>query len=128
MKDCIDFQECCFYDQTESDDDDKKYTENDKRLRAQQLQNGLYSLDRLMNESFLRVFFSAFSDYLENPLKPIQLLEQNRCQSKSVLLDEIIEKFDEILDQLIQIGNFGIAYSMNSKGNNIINHSSSPIA
>lgn len=115
MRACIEFQEVCLNDDV--DNDGTKYTENDKRLKAQQLQNTLYSLDRLMNECYLRLFFKSFANFMENPLKTIRMHTNQRNQRDA--LNEMTEAFDEILDQLIQIGNFGIAYSTNTKGTKI---------
>lgn len=114
MKLCIEFQEICLNDDT--DNTGTKYTESDKRLKAQQLQNMLYSLDRLMNESFLRVFFTTFADFIENPLKSIEIPKNCDRRSRCDILDEITDQFDGLLDRFIQIGNFGIAYSSNAKG------------
>lgn len=112
MRACIEFQEVCFND--DIDNDGTKYTENDKRLKAQGLQNALYNLDRLMNECYLRVYFKSFADFMETPLKKIHMHKNQRNQRDA--MNEMIESFDDILDQLIQLGNFGIAYSANTKG------------
>lgn len=115
MKVCIDFQMTCLND--DPDNDETKFTEIDKRLKAQQLQNILHILDCLMNECFLRVFFTTFAECLENPLRKIQNLSKNALRDSN--FDEMTEKFDETLDRLIQIGHFGSAYSTNAKGTNI---------
>lgn len=112
MRACIEFQEICLYDDV--DNDGTEYTENDKRLKAQQLQNALYSLDRLMNESYLRIFFKSFANFMEIPLKKIQMHKNQRNRRDA--MNEMTETFDKLLDELIQIGNFGIAYSANTKG------------
>lgn len=102
MKECIALQEMCLgYD---SNDKEINATDRDKRLQAQQLQNALYGLDRLMNECFLRVFYTTFAD-----LQPL-ISERTIPPAK-----QFTEQFDDILDRLIQIGLFAMAYTSNPK-------------
>lgn len=107
MKECIDFQNAC------TSEDKSTNTENEKRLRAQQLQNALGNLDKLMNECLLRVFCTIFIDLKNNPIRKLRALQTaNREDDK---IQEEIENFDDVLDRVIQIGTFAIAYSCDPK-------------
>lgn len=112
MKECIDFQEICIFD-----DPEICTTEKEKRLKAQLLQDALYNLDRLVNDCLLRVFFSLFSDLNQNPVEKMhKVKKQQDLTDDKTLMDKEIAKFDDILDKLILIGAFAIAYSLNAKG------------
>lgn len=113
MKECIEFQEMCLgYD---SNDKEINCSERDKRLQAQKLLNALYSLDRLMNECFLRVFYTTFSDRQSNPILNLKALRSGGKLSDKQAQEEFLDRFDDILDRLIQIGIFAMAYTSNPK-------------
>lgn len=113
MKECIELQEMCLgYD---SNDQEINASERDKRLQAQKLLNALYSLDRLMNECFLRVFYTTFADFQLNPILQLHELRSGSSSSEKHVREQFNELFDDILDRLIQIGIFSTAYTSNPK-------------
>lgn len=83
----------------------KKSNESTQRMKAIELENALYSLETYVNNALLRLVFEVFhvmdKNVIENLLK---------IKKPSELEDEI-EKFDLIVDRLIQIGHFAIWYS-----------------
>lgn len=109
MKECIALQEMCLgYD---SNDQEINASDRDKRLQAQQLQNALYNLDRLMNEAFLRVFYTTFGHDMEPMLQessPLVAPYEHKIQ-------QFAERFDRLLDHFIQIGLFAAAYTSSPK-------------
>lgn len=114
MKECIELQEMCLG--FDNNDKEVNCSENDKRLQAQQLLNALYNLDRSMNDSFLRIFFQIFSESTNNPMQYFRAMERGSNISQKELIEHFTEKFDDILDRLIQIGIFSISYTSSSRG------------
>lgn len=106
MQTCIEFQEICYVIEDA--------TEEDKRMKAEHVQYALHNLDKLVNECLLRLFFIVFAELSQNPVAKLRSMKLSIVERN--VIDHQIEKFDDILDRLIQIGAFAAAYSQNAKG------------
>lgn len=106
MQACIEFQEVCCVTEDASEDD--------KRLKAEHVQYTLHNLDKLVNDSLLRLFFIVFAELNQNPVAKLRAMKKSIIEQDAV--EQQIDKFDDILDRLIQIGAFAVAYSHNAKG------------
>lgn len=109
MAECIEFQKICSSPESEHNMDDQ-----DVRFKAQLVENTLYNLDKLMNNSLLRMVYNCFAEINQQPIKKLRKLNET---SHSELIDDEIEKFDLILDRLMQIGLFATAYASKAKCN-----------
>lgn len=106
MQTCIEFYEICCNTDTA--------TEDDKRLKAEQVQYTLNNLDKLVNDCLLRLFYIVFAELNQNPVSKLRTMTELHIERNAV--DQQIDKFDDILERLIQIGAFAVAYSQNAKG------------
>lgn len=107
METCIQFEEICCVTECTTDDD--------KRMKAEHVQYALHSLDKLVNECLMRLFFIVFAELNQSPVAKLRTM--NKSIDDQIAVDAHIEKFDVILDRLTQIGAFAVAYSPNAKGN-----------
>lgn len=107
LRDTIAFEESCSLSKDNPD-------EQNRRLKAATLENSLYSLDRWINDSLLKLVFAVF---VELKMDPIQKLRE-LCEIKNVQQDDVnrqIEKIDELYERIVQIGNFALSFSWDYK-------------
>lgn len=83
----------------------KKSNASDQRMKAIELENALYNLENYINDALLRLVFQVFSDMDQNPI------EKLRMQKDPLALENDVEKFDLLIDRLIQIGHFSTWFS-----------------
>lgn len=83
------------------------------QLNATRLENALYQLDGLVNESLLRLVYSVFVEMSSKPLDV--LAELVECKQNEEVDDQIV-RFDETADRLQQIGTFAAAFAPDQKG------------
>jgi hypothetical protein len=81
----------------------KKHDKTSQRLKAISLENALYTLENLMNDCLLRVVYEVFEELNQ---RPFELLRKFNGEN----LEVEIEKFDLLIDRVIQIGLFGISF------------------
>lgn len=84
------------------------------QIHATRLENALYQLDGLVNDSLLRLVYGVFVQMKANPLSA--LAEMVEC-GQNQEADEQIARFDEMADRLQQIGIFAAAFAPNQQGN-----------
>lgn len=82
-------------------------------MRAAILENSLYQLDKLVNDCLLRLVITVFADLDNLPLTKLRKLHEENCIQEE--LDREIAKFDIIIDRLLQIGIFAIAFCDDQK-------------
>lgn len=87
-------------------------TEDDKRMKAEHVQFALHNLDKLVSDCLLRLIFIVFAELNQNPVAKLRKMKE----FEQIEVDQQIDKFDDILDRLTQIGGFAVAYSQNAKG------------
>lgn len=83
----------------------KKSNESTQRIKVIELENALYSLETYVNNALLRLVFEVFHVMDTNIVGNLLKVEG------AAALEREIEKFDLIVDRLIQIGHFAIWYS-----------------
>lgn len=111
MRECIVFEEECSLNKTE-----KSITDQDKRVLAQVLENTLFKLDKLVNDTLLHTVYDLFSKLERNPIGALRELGPlGRDESDQNVIDAEIEKFDVVLDQLLQVGSFAVSYASTAK-------------
>lgn len=111
MRECIALQEECSLSKPE-----KNASNQDKRVLAQVLENALFKLDKLVSDCILHTMYDLFVKLDRNPIKTLRLLGPlEGDESDQNVIDEEIEKFDIILDQLIQVGSFAVSYASTAK-------------
>lgn len=111
MRECIAFQKECSLSQP-----DKQSSEQDKRILAQVLESALYHLDKLVNETLLHTVFELFVELDQNPISQLRKLgPSSKGSADQESIDEEIEQFDCVLDQLTQVGTFAVSYASNAK-------------
>lgn len=104
MQTSVEFQEICCTAECA--------TEDDKRMKAEHVQYALHNLDKLVSDCLLRLIFIVFAELNQNPVAKLRRMKD----SEQIEVDQQIDKFDDVLDRLIQIGGFAVAYSQNAKG------------
>lgn len=115
LRECIAFQEECLLDISEKEE--KAASTQDKRILAQMLENTLFKLDKMVNDSLLRLVFDLFTKLDENPIGTLRVLSPlGNDEADQNVIDEQIEKFDVVLDQLLQVGSFAVSYASTAKG------------
>lgn len=102
---CIEFYDICCVIEYASEDD--------KRMKAENVQYSLHNLDRLVNDCLMRLSFVLFVELNENPIARLQFIRDSIIGQKA--LESQIDRFDNTLDRMIQIGTFAAAYSQNAK-------------
>lgn len=108
LRECISLEkECSFSDK------DVKESEKNRRLKAEILETALYQLEHLINECLLRLVFQVLTDLKKDPVQLLRKMKMENTEQE--IMDELICDFDLILDRLIQIGIFAIAFSTNYK-------------
>lgn len=113
MRECIAFQEECSLSKPQ-----KHPNEQDKRVLAQVLENALFNLDKLVNDSLLHTVYELFIKLDQNPIKKLrQLGPMHDNIADQAVIDEEIERFDIVLDQLTQVGTFAVSYASTAKRN-----------
>lgn len=85
----------------------KKFDISAQQMKAMELENSLFSLEKFVNNALLRLVFEVFHVIDEDLIKKLLKIE-----GASALEDEI-ETFDLLVDRLIQIGHFAIRFSQN---------------
>lgn len=85
--------------------------ETTQRMKAEILESSLCRLERLINDSLLRLVFNCFEAINQNPFKNLINDETNS------------EDFDGLNDALLQIGIFAVAFADDSKAKSIIRSS-----
>lgn len=106
LRECIAFEGVASLDQSTVADDSQR------QLRATGLENSLYHLDGLVNDSLLRLVYATFVEMRKRPLD--LLAEMVECQAETI--DDRIAQFDEMTDRLQQIGVFAAAFAPNQQG------------
>lgn len=100
-----------------SEKEEKAASTQDKRILAQMLENTLFKLDKMVNDSLLRLVFDLFTKLDENPIGTLRVLSPlGNDEADQNVIDEQIEKFDVVLDQLLQVGSFAVSYASTAKG------------
>lgn len=113
MRECIAFQEECSLSKPQ-----KQPNEQDKRVLAQVLENALFNLDKLVNDCLLHTVYELLAKLDENPIKKLrQIGPMGDNIGDQTVIDDEIEKFDVILDQLTQVGSFAVSYASTAKCN-----------
>lgn len=108
LRECISLEKECSFSEKEV-----KESEKNRRLKAEILETALYQLEHLINECLLRLVFQVLSDLKKDP---VQLLRKMKMENtEQIIIDELICDFDLVLDRLVQIGIFAIAFSTNYK-------------
>lgn len=111
MCECIAFQEECSLSKP-----DKNASKQDKRILAQVLENALFKLDKLVNDCLLRTVYILFAKLDQNPIRALRRLGPlENDEPNQTVIGEEIEKFDIVLDQLIQVGSFAVSYASTAK-------------
>lgn len=85
------------------------------QLNATRLENALYQLDGLVNDSLLRLVYGVFVEISAKPLDVLGELVECCDQSSQDANDQIV-RFDEMADRLQQIGIFAAAFAPNQEG------------
>lgn len=106
MQACMDFDKTC--------DPSKCTSEDEKRMKAVHVQYAIQNLNKLVNQCLLRLFFIVCTELNENPVAQLQSLKTSNAAQ--IELDGQVEKFDDTLDRMLQIGVFVMAYSQQAKG------------
>lgn len=102
MLSCIEFQEiCCGAEHS---------PENDKRIKAENIKYALHNLDKLMNDSFLRLFLILCVELNQNPVARLRAMKESTVDQNT--MDQQIDRFDDFMERLIQIGTFAMAHSL----------------
>ncbi|CRK88982.1 CLUMA_CG002675, isoform A [Clunio marinus] len=83
----------------------KKLNATDQRMKAMDLETSLCSLESFLNNSLLRLVVEVFH------VMDGKTIERLKNSSNSSTVDVEIEKFDLLIDRLIQIGHFAISFS-----------------
>lgn len=114
LRECISLEkECSFSDK------EVKESEKNRRLKAEVLETALYQLEHLINECLLRLVYQVLADLKKDP---VQLLRKMKLENtEQDVMDDAICDFDLILDRLVQIGIFAIAFSTNYKSKFFLN-------
>lgn len=108
LRECISLEkECSFSDK------EVKESEKNRRLKAEVLETALYQLEHLINECLLRLVFQVLIDLKKDPVQMLRKMKMENVAQD--IIDESIFDFDLILDRLVQIGIFAIAFSTNYK-------------
>ncbi|GAB0086360.1 Serendipity locus protein alpha [Sergentomyia squamirostris] len=102
LKECIALEEEC--SSAKASDSDLN-----RRFKAELLEVALTHLETAVNTSLLRLVCHVFVELTENP---VGKLRQAMRKEDENLLDVETEKFDLLLDRILQIGILGIAFSM----------------
>lgn len=84
------------------------------QLSATRVENALYQLDGLVNDSLLRLVYAVFVEMAAKPLNV--LAEMIECDADEAEVDNQIAHFDEVADRLQQIGIFAAAFAPNLSG------------
>lgn len=111
MRECIAFQEECSLSNPE-----KVTSEQDKQMAAQVLENALLNLDKLVNDMLLQTVYELFAKLNQNPIKMLRKMSPlEEDEADQAIIDSEIDKFDNILDQLMQVGGFAVSYASTAK-------------
>lgn len=108
LRECISLEKECSFSEKEV-----KESEKNRRLKAEILETALYQLEHLINECLLRLVFQVLTDLKKDPVQLLRKMKMENCEQE--IMDELICDFDLILDRLVQIGIFAIAFSTNYK-------------
>jgi hypothetical protein len=90
-----------------------KPNDKDRRMKAQLLETALLQLENVVNESVLRLLYQVFLDLSKNPIQKLRKLLKD--SHNDLLIDELTTEFDCIIDRLMQIGIFALAFADNKK-------------
>lgn len=80
----------------------KKLNPSNQRLKAIELENSLFRLEKFVNDALLRLVYEVFHAMNQKPIEELKSTEN---------LDEKIKDFDLLIDRLLQIGHFAISFS-----------------
>lgn len=89
------------------------------QMNATRLENSLYQLDGLVNDSLLRLVYGVFVEMNAKPLDVLaELIECDEGHLKNQKdIDAQIVRFDEMADRLQLIGDFAAAFAQDQRGN-----------
>ncbi|XP_055624982.1 serendipity locus protein alpha-like [Toxorhynchites rutilus septentrionalis] len=82
-------------------------------LRANVLESAIYQLETQVNDCLLGLVYDTFAEMDNNLIGSIrEVVVEGNTQEQ---IDEIIDRFDSVVDQIMQIGLFAISYADNNK-------------
>lgn len=106
LRDSIAFEESCSLLKDNPD-------EQNRRLKAATLENAFFRLDRTINDSLLKLVFSAFVELNNNPIQTLRELCENGSPQDRI--NDQVEKIDELFEKIVQIGNFALSFAWDYK-------------
>ncbi|XP_059623009.1 serendipity locus protein alpha-like [Phlebotomus argentipes] len=114
LKECIALEEECAVDCAGE-------TDLNRRFKAELLEVALTHLEQAVNSSLLRLVCQVFQQLAGNPVdlfrKAVRMAKQEEDEE---LLEKETEKFDLLLDRILQIGILGIAFSSDQVAKSIL--------
>lgn len=104
LKECIALEEECAADAGDTD--------LNRRFKAELLEVALTHLEQAVNNSLLRLVCHVFVELTENPVDGFRkAVRKAKQEEDNDALEAETEKFDLLLDRILQIGILGIAFS-----------------
>lgn len=82
----------------------KNHNISSQRMKSIELETALYHLENAVNNGLLRLVFDVFFRLNRNPIEYLQSIKD-----KNVMKNEI-DKFDILIERLLQIGQFAISF------------------
>lgn len=104
LRDCMAFVDSCSLDNPD---------EQNRQLKAATLENSFYQLDRLINDSLLKLVFAVFVELKMEPIQKLRDLCDNGSSQDDI--DGQVDKIDELFEKIIQIGSFAMSFSWDYK-------------
>uniref|UniRef100_A0A8D8JRF0 Serendipity locus protein alpha n=2 Tax=Culex pipiens TaxID=7175 RepID=A0A8D8JRF0_CULPI len=87
--------------------------EQSRRLRASVLEATIYQLEAQVNDCLLKLVYETFAELDQNLIREMRRLVKEEASEEQV--DGMANRFDAMVDKIMQIGLFAISYADNYK-------------
>ncbi|XP_055614095.1 serendipity locus protein alpha-like isoform X2 [Uranotaenia lowii] len=111
-------RECIALERDPALDLEKLTSDQDRCLKAGLLEGAIYQLEIQANDCFLRLVYETFSELDRNLVGQMRKLVTD--DAKDEKMDALADRFDNMVDRIMQIGLFTLSYADDAKVASVI--------